>query len=567
MTKKRKQDLDAKQATIADQREANAQMVQTTLSAQELTERSAAALAQAEATMQALRESEERYRTLFELSPVAVYSCDASGLLESFNSVAAQIWGRQPPLRHPSERFCGSFKLCRPDGSCVPREQSPMAEVLSGKTGDVRDAEMLIERPDGSRVSVVLNIHALKNQHGEVTGAISCAYDISARKNAERALHDAVSVREKVLAIVSHDLRNPLSSIIMSTHALLKVAPTSDRRQAQRKKIEIIERAAQRMHRLVDDLADFASIQSGHLNIKKGAEDPAELLGEAAISFDAIATLEGLTLSTNAPNQFISSVDCDRDRVMQVFSNLLGNAVKVTARGGLITLGAMDRGRDVMFSVTDTGPGIAKSDLNHIFVRYWRGENPRYRGTGLGLAIAQGIVHAHGGKIWVESTVGVGTTFFFSIPTVEVSSQHPDPQTIDTSPEPVRLSPTIMVVDDEPDIREIMTELLEAEGFLVIAVANGKDALAHLHEVGPQPSLILLDLMMPVMDGWTFAAHRDKEPALANIPLVVVSGAHDLQAIALSLHATACMRKPLQGPVLVALAHRLCDTPQQQALH
>jgi PAS domain-containing protein len=137
----------------------------------------------------ALRESEDRFRTLFELGPVAVYSCDASGVIREFNRCAAELWGHAPTLGDTDERFCGSFKLFRRDGSFMPHEQCPMAEVLSGKISEARDAEVLIERPDGSRVTVVVNIRPLKNQRGEVTGAINCFYDITERKQAEVRQH------------------------------------------------------------------------------------------------------------------------------------------------------------------------------------------------------------------------------------------------------------------------------------------------------------------------------------------------------------------------------------------
>jgi PAS domain S-box-containing protein len=134
-----------------------------------------------------LRTMEERYRTLFDLGPVAVYSCGPSGVIREFNRRAAQLWGRKPASGDTDERFCGAFKLFRPDGSYMPHDQSPMAEVLAGTIPGARDAEVLIERPDGTRVVVVVSIHPLKDQRGAITGAINCFYDITHRKHAEDA--------------------------------------------------------------------------------------------------------------------------------------------------------------------------------------------------------------------------------------------------------------------------------------------------------------------------------------------------------------------------------------------
>ncbi len=136
-----------------------------------------------------MRDSEERYRTLFELGPVAVYSCDAAGVIQNFNPRAAELWGRRPALGDASERFCGSLRLLGPNGSAVAHEKCPMAEVLSGERAEVRDGEMVIERPDGSRVTVIVNIRPLTNQRGEANGAVNCFYDITERKKADERQH------------------------------------------------------------------------------------------------------------------------------------------------------------------------------------------------------------------------------------------------------------------------------------------------------------------------------------------------------------------------------------------
>jgi two-component sensor histidine kinase len=185
----------------------------------------------------ALRESEERFRTLFELDPVAVYSCDASGVIREFNRRAAELWDRAPALGDIDERFCGSFKLFRPDGSFTPHEQCPMAEVLSGKISEVRDAEVLIERPDGSRVTVVVNIRPLKNERGEITGAINCFYDITERKQAEQRQHFLTNE-------LAHRGKNLLAVILsIASRSLSGTRPLAEEREVLTQRIQALARS------------------------------------------------------------------------------------------------------------------------------------------------------------------------------------------------------------------------------------------------------------------------------------------------------------------------------------
>jgi two-component sensor histidine kinase len=161
---------------------------------------------EAEVADASVRESEERYRTLFDLVPMAVYSCDASGVIQKFNRRAVELWHREPESGDTDKQFCGSYKLFRPDGSFLPHAASPMAEVLSGNIPEARDAEVLIERPDGSRITVIVNIRPLKNRRGELTGAINCFVDITERKQAE--VHQVMLTRE-----LQHRTKNLLAVI------------------------------------------------------------------------------------------------------------------------------------------------------------------------------------------------------------------------------------------------------------------------------------------------------------------------------------------------------------------
>ncbi len=231
----------------------------------------------------ALRGSEERYRVLFELGPVAVYSIDTLGVIQNFNRRAAELWGRAPAIGDTDERFCGSYKLFRPDGRFMPHEQCPMAEVVSGKIPEACDAEVLIERPDGSRVTVIVNIRPVKNERGDITGAINCFYDISDRKRAEeererllageqaarQEAEAANRVKDQFVAVVSHELRSPIAAILMWTH-LLKAGGRMDELLHA---VEVIERNARLQLRLVEDLLDLNRVSRGEITLDIGSHD------------------------------------------------------------------------------------------------------------------------------------------------------------------------------------------------------------------------------------------------------------------------------------------------------
>jgi signal transduction histidine kinase len=251
--------------------------------------------------------------------------------------------------------------------------------------------------------------------------------DISRRQDAEamaaenarlyQEAQHAVGVREQILAVVSHDLKNPLGAILLTVDGLQR-NPSDERRHELPQAVARIRRASERMLRLIEDLLDVSSIEAGRMAIERAPHDAGLILKESLASFESVAKDKRLRLTAEVqPN--LPKANCDRDRILQVLSNLVGNATKVTTEGGQITLRVDAREHELLFSVADDGPGIGDEDLEHLFESYWRSGDAKYEGTGLGLAIAKGIVDAHGGRLWPESTRGRGATFRFTIPAVE----------------------------------------------------------------------------------------------------------------------------------------------------
>ena len=224
-----------------------------------------------------------------------------------------------------------------------------------------------------------------------------------------RASVHATQLRDQVLGVVAHDLRNPLSTILMQASALKRHGPEPERRSL--KPAEVIHRAAKRMNRLIQDLLDVALMEAGQLTIERARLSAGGLIVEAVDMQKPLASSSSLELRVEVDPD-VPEVWGDRDRLLQVFENLIGNAIKFTQAGGRITAGATSRDDEVVFWVADTGCGIASENLPRVFDRFWQATRAGRQGAGLGLPITKGIVEAHGGRIWVESTAGQREYFF-----------------------------------------------------------------------------------------------------------------------------------------------------------
>jgi len=236
-------------------------------------------------------------------------------------------------------------------------------------------------------------------------------------RQSEEALRRAVAERDQVLRIVAHDLRNPLSNIIVACSTL-----KPGTRESERRPIEIISRAATRMSRLIQDLLDVSLVEVGQLKIERQRVSATDLVCDAAEMQAPLASSSGIDLRL-AVDKGALDVLGDRNRILQVLENLIGNALKFTNAGGHITVGAASKDHEVMFWVEDTGCGISRENLTHVFDRFWQATTKASRlGAGLGLPITKGIVEAHGGHIWAESQFGKGSSFFFTLPLADAET-------------------------------------------------------------------------------------------------------------------------------------------------
>jgi len=471
-----------------------------------------------------VRWNEERNRTLFDLGPLAVYSCDAAGVIQEFNRRAVELWGCEPLVGDTDRRFCGSFKLFRPDGSLMPHEQCPMAEVLAGTLSEACDAEVVIQRPDGSRITVIVNIRSLKDEGGNIIGALNCFYDVTASKQTEEALRDSDRRKNEFLAMLAHELRNPLAPICNSLEVMRRVRKadavsslSSPAKHALDAAVDVLERQVRQMVRLVDDLLDAGRISRGKMVLRRERVELSPVIYHAVESVRALSDSLQQELTVILPQAPVY-VNADPTRLAQIVGNLLNNACKFTDRGGRIWL-TVDRAVDfekehtpnatapnIVIQVRDTGLGIAADQLSRIFDMFTQVDTALERsvsGLGIGLTLVRTLTQMHGGTVDVTSAgLGHGSEFIVRLPiAVDTPQEVPPP----TAGEPVvtTASLRILVVDDNHDAAGMLARLLEFSGHETHTAHDGMDAVEAANKL--QPDVILLDIGLPRLNGYDAA--------------------------------------------------------------
>jgi PAS domain S-box-containing protein len=412
----------------------------------------------------------------------------------------------------------------------------------------------------------------LRDAAGNVYAALAVSYDITDRKDVERASEEAKemaesanSVKDEFLATLSHELRTPLSAVLIWSKLLRASGPASSNLDEG---LEAIERSAEAQKQLIDDLLDSSRITSGKLRLEMRNVDLVALMREAVDAIAPTADAKGVELETDF-GEGVGVVLADPDRLRQIVWNLLTNAVKFTPEGGRIDVGLWRREGGVTIRVADTGRGISRDFLPHMFERFRQSDAAMTRtigGLGLGLSIVKQLVELHGGTVAAESEgPGKGAVFTVELPLRAVGRGRTSPRLSAAKPEkkaaPVRLDDVnVLLVEDQPHTREALVSLLQSAGAGVTAVGNSTDALAALEAA--RPDVIVSDIGLPDVDGYTLLRQIRADEGVAGVapvPAVALTAfarEQDRDA-ALSAGFDTFVTKPFEPDVLLGIVAKL----------
>ena len=500
----------------------------------------AAAIAHARAYRKE-RRARADLEALIETSPVgvAVFDLTGNGAPVSFNREARRIVESLRTPGQPTEQLLEVMTTRSADGREIALSKLPISTVM-GNARTVRAEEIELSVPDGRSVTVLVNATPIHSEDGAVASVVAAVQDLAPMQELER-------MRSDFLGMVSHELRAPLAAIKGSAATVLGRARTYGATEIEQF-FRIIEQQADRMDGLIGDLLDAGRIEAGALTVAPEPSELAELADRARTTFVSGGGRHRVVV--DLPPE-LPRIMADRERILQVLNNLLGNAARHSPVSSPIRIEAMREGTHIAIAVSDNGRGLAPERLRQLFRKYTPEDNGG-RGVrgGLGLAICKGLVEAHGGRIRAESGAGRGARFTFTLPVAEVDAGR-------DAVEPSRKSAhgedagrqRILIVDDDPETLRLVRDTLDEAGYAPLATAD-HGALARLL-ASEKPALVLLDLMLPGTNGIELMGQI---PALADVPVIFISvyGREETVVRALEAGAEDYVVKPFSPTELVA---------------
>jgi CheY-like chemotaxis protein/nitrogen-specific signal transduction histidine kinase len=376
----------------------------------------------------------------------------------------------------------------------------------------------------------------------EFLGTVSVFRDVTVEVETERAKTEFVST-------VSHELRTPMTSI-KGYADLLMMGAVGELADKQRNFLSIIKNNADRLTELVNDLLNISRIESGRIELSPKAIRLEQMINQVVTTMETRVNDNDLTLRLEVPRD-LPSVFADPARVVQVLTNLVANACQYTPPNGEIVVSACTSGDDVRVSVADTGIGIAQEDKEKIFDRFFRADDSRVQkvsGTGLGLPIVKSLTEMQGGQVWVESELGKGSKFTFTLPTVETR------RATRAQEEAERISTKVLIVEDDPDVAKLIHLHLDGNGRETLIAQRGDEALEMAQR--EQPDVITLDILLPDADGFAILEELKSNPNTHDIPIIVISVLPDREK-SMRLGATDYVTKPINEQLLFKAVRRV----------
>jgi signal transduction histidine kinase/CheY-like chemotaxis protein len=361
----------------------------------------------------------------------------------------------------------------------------------------------------------------------------------------------ASQAKSDFLAGMSHELRTPLNAIIGFSDLMRgedqPAEPATDQIAVPREWVGHIHSSGLHLLALINDVLDLAKIEAGRVELHPEPVDVPELVTDTVASLAALSDRKKQRVTVAVPP---TTVGADRLRLRQVLTNLLSNAVKFTPDGGRIFIGARRLGGDVTISVADTGPGIAADDQQRIFDEFAQAGDAESRtaGTGLGLALTRRLVQAHGGRIELQSEPGHGSRFTITLPAADPAAHSQDTAAPAGSRPPARVGGDILVIEDDPAAAHLLRTHLDRAGYTVTVAASGEDGLAAAGE--QMPDAILLDVILPGIDGWEVLSQLKDDPRLRHIPVVIISVV-DADEVGVAFGAVDYLVKPVSRDALL----------------
>ena len=492
---------------------------------------------------EAQRHGEEYFRLLIENASDLITILDADGTIRYESPAVERVLGYNPQdLTHKN-----IFEFVHPDDT--PQVRSAFAHALH-TPGTTLSVECRFRHHDGSwRIFETIGKNLLDDP--AVAGIVINSRDITERKAVER-------LKDELISVVSHELRTPLTSLRGFAELLLQRDFPPEK---QREFVTIIHSEALRLTNLINDFLDLQRMESGRQIYTFASVDVAPLLREAVAVFTSEGGKHPLHLEAL---DTLPPVRADAERISQVLSNLLSNAVKFSPCGGEVTVGARQEGAEMVVSVTDQGVGIPPEAVPKLFNKFYRVDSVATRtikGTGLGLALVKEIVEAHQGRVWVESVLGQGSTFFFTLPTAP-----PATQALSASDTVTGESPHILLVEDDQAYARLLCEHFARVGLSVTTTAYAEQAL-ELARLSP-PRLVLTDVYLAGrMDGWDLLIALKDDPILRSIPVMVISAGQEANVRGLALGGADYLLKPVSRQwLLQAIRQRLSSLSGKRVL-